>query len=342
MIKRAGREKPQMLVDPFRRPGKLFATALSSAATIGDKWKVAQLRKFVGGQTPEQLLAGPEQTTQAFLEEFGFSSRIIENFFRPFYGGISLDSSLSVSSRFFLWTFKLFGTGQTTLPAAGMGQLPKHLAQRLKKTQFRMGMAVKRINGNTLITEGGEQVKGAAVVIATSAPAAAELLRMAGRDGDLEVRPAKKTATLYYASDEPPFQENLLLLAGDDEACRPINSVAVLTNAAPSYAPIGQSLMSVSVVDVPSDVEAAVAKALPNLCGESAASWHHLKTYHIDYALPDQSPPWSPGSKSRDLGDGLFVCGDHLETASINGALVSGRSCGEAVLAHLGHAPKPA
>ncbi len=36
------------------------------------------------------------------------------------------------------------------------------------------------------------------------------------------------------------------------------------------------------------------------------------------------------------LGDGLFVCGDHRDTASIQGALFSGRRCGEAVVAMLG------
>ena len=36
------------------------------------------------------------------------------------------------------------------------------------------------------------------------------------------------------------------------------------------------------------------------------------------------------------LGDGLFVAGDHRDTPSTQGALVSGRRAAEAVLAHLG------
>lgn len=35
------------------------------------------------------------------------------------------------------------------------------------------------------------------------------------------------------------------------------------------------------------------------------------------------------------LGDGVFVCGDHRDTASIQGALVSGQRAAEAVNAHL-------
>jgi hypothetical protein len=35
------------------------------------------------------------------------------------------------------------------------------------------------------------------------------------------------------------------------------------------------------------------------------------------------------------LGEGLFVCGDHRDTASIQGALFSGGRTATAVLAHL-------
>ena len=35
------------------------------------------------------------------------------------------------------------------------------------------------------------------------------------------------------------------------------------------------------------------------------------------------------------LGGGMFVCGDHRDTASIQGALFSGRRAARAALAHL-------
>jgi len=45
-------------------------------------------------------------------------------------------------------------------------------------------------------------------------------------------------------------------------------------------------------------------------------------------------PPFNP-EQQVSLGDGIFVCGDHRDTGSIQGALYSGRRCGDAVLAHL-------
>ena len=47
--------------------------------------------------------------------------------------------------------------------------------------------------------------------------------------------------------------------------------------------------------------------------------------------------PADPGSarRSTSLGDGLFVAGDHRDTPSIQGALVSGRRAAGAVLREL-------
>ena len=55
----------------------------------------------------------------------------------------------------------------------------------------------------------------------------------------------------------------------------------------------------------------------------------------IPHALPAQPPPLSVRRPVR-IQDGLWVCGDHRDTASIQGALVSGRRAAEAVLAGAG------
>jgi predicted NAD/FAD-dependent oxidoreductase len=60
--------------------------------------------------------------------------------------------------------------------------------------------------------------------------------------------------------------------------------------------------------------------------------WEHLRTYRIAHGQPDQSPPLRPKQRQR-LEQGLWVCGDHRDTGSIQGALYSGRRCAEAILA---------
>jgi hypothetical protein len=52
----------------------------------------------------------------------------------------------------------------------------------------------------------------------------------------------------------------------------------------------------------------------------------------IAHALPAQCAPLHH-RRPVTVGSGLFVCGDHRDTASIQGALVSGRRGARAVLA---------
>ena len=54
----------------------------------------------------------------------------------------------------------------------------------------------------------------------------------------------------------------------------------------------------------------------------------------IPHGQPLQNAPLK--LKQRvSLGDGLFVCGDHRDTASLQGAMYSGQRTAAAVLSHL-------
>ena len=47
-----------------------------------------------------------------------------------------------------------------------------------------------------------------------------------------------------------------------------------------------------------------------------------------------QAPP-TDFNRSVDLGQGLFVCGDHRDSATLNGALLSGRRAASAAASYL-------
>jgi predicted NAD/FAD-dependent oxidoreductase len=54
----------------------------------------------------------------------------------------------------------------------------------------------------------------------------------------------------------------------------------------------------------------------------------------VPHALPDESPAARRNRPTTPLvAPGLWICGDHCHSASINGALASGRLCAEAILA---------
>ena len=81
-------------------------------------------------------------------------------------------------------------------------------------------------------------------------------------------------------------------------------------------------------------VEHAVRAQLRLVYGVDPRRWQLVGTYAVADALPAMLPPLAV-RQDVDLGDGLFVAGDHRDTASIQGALVSGRRTAAAVLRHL-------
>jgi len=120
----------------------------------------------------------------------------------------------------------------------------------------------------------------------------------------------------------------------------PINHFCVPSQIAPSYAPSGAALLSVTVQGKNKQqfesLEAAVRTQLYEWFGSETLGWKHLKTYNILHALPAQEPP-TPLSLVRParLSPGLYICGDYTDTASINGAMASGRRAAEAIIQDL-------
>jgi hypothetical protein len=139
---------------------------------------------------------------------------------------------------------------------------------------------------------------------------------------------------LYFAADESPVKEPILLLNADEPG--PVNNLAVMSDVAPSYAPAGAALISASVLGSPTQDDAALSMAvreqLTSWFGPAVQGWRHLRTYRIRHALPDQTAPaLDEPERPVRLDDGLYVCGDHRDHGSIHGALASGWRAAQAV-----------
>ncbi len=166
----------------------------------------------------------------------------------------------------------------------------------------------------------------AAVVVATDGPSAARLL-------NLPPVGSKRVSCCWFAADRPPFDDPVLVLDGARSG--PVANVAVLSNVAPGYAPPGKALIAAAAPGGHGDDLADRARdQLRRWWGPQVDSWRLLRTDHIAHGQPVQRPPFHPKQPVR-LAEGLFVCGDHRDTASIQGALHSGRRTGEAVQAAL-------
>lgn len=323
LVRHAGRF--HHFVDPWRRPSKLVSTALSPLASLGDKLRVASLRRRVCRLPLEQLYQRPETSTLDALRAQGFSERMIDHFFRPFLGGIFLDPELRTSSRMFEFVFRMFSLGEAALPAHGMEALPRQIAEGLPQASIQCNARVVEVTTQGVKLEDGTGWSAKSVVVACEGPATAKLL------GEQPPDHWQSVTCFYYAAPKTPVKEPILVLNGDGRG--PINNLCVPSQVSPAYAPQGKSLVSVTVLGCSEDeaLEQQVRQQLVSWFGEPVHDWQLLKAYPIHYALPSQSN-LTPVQKDVVRADGIVVCGDYLDTASLQGAMSSGRRAAEAVI----------
>lgn len=317
--------------DPLREPRHLLATALASVGTVADKLRVFGLRRDVGRGELEALLERPETTTRERLVELGFSARIIDSFFGPFFGGVFLEDELHTSSRKFDYLFRLFSTGVAALPAGGMGKVPEQLAARLPNHAVRLKSPVRRIDAAGVETESGEKISASQVVLACDPWNAACLL---GSDKTLRAHGA---VTMYFAAPAPPISDPILVLNGEGSGI--VRSLCVPSQVSPGYAPNGQVLVSVSLrsdtrLSQATELSGQVIAEMRTWFGPAVERWEHLRTYEIPQALPPQDTIAPPSHRTRFAMDpsGILVCGDSHDVASIQGAMRSGREAAEHLL----------
>lgn len=308
--------------DPRRAPTWAPGTVRAPIGSLRDKALIASLAAQAALHSADTLLSRPETTTYDALRARGLSDEVIDRFLRPFLSGVFLEPDLTTSSRFFDLVWRSFARGEQVVPAGGMGELPRQLAEGLP--DVRLSTPAEQVRAGRVRT-GGEELRPRAVVVATDAPTAATLLP------GLVVPASCGVTTHYHLAPEPPVDQPAVVLDGERRG--PVASSVVLTNAAPSYAP-GRHLVSSSVVSGDAS-EPAVRAHLARLYGVDTSRWQHVRSYEIPHALPRQDPPMGRFRRSVRLEAGLFVCGDHRDSASIQGALVSGRRAAGAVLAEL-------
>ncbi|XP_060192866.1 15-cis-phytoene desaturase, chloroplastic/chromoplastic [Lycium barbarum] len=331
------------VADPLRHFSDSLQSLTNPIGTVVDKLLIGLTRLNVLTKEDDEILSAEEVPTIDLLKKIGFSDTILERFFRPFFGGIFFDRELQTTSRLFNFIFKCLALGDNTLPAKGIAAIPEQLASKLPldsilfntrvvsvdlESNSSSRMRVKLQNGEMLESEFG-------VILAVEEPEAVKLL--AG-EKTAEVRePVRSTVCLYFSADQEkvPVRDPVLLLNGSGKGI--VNNMFFATNVAPSYAPAGKALVSVTLVGVYGDVADEdlvdrVMKELSGWFGESAVgSWSYLRMYRIGFAQPNQCPPTNL-KKNPKIKPGLYICGDYVTSATFDGALVSGKKAAETLL----------
>ncbi|MBR8641256.1 FAD-dependent oxidoreductase [Streptomyces tuirus] len=317
---------------PVAVPGRQVSVPRSrSGAPLGtavDQARLGAALTRLAGTPAERLLARPELPAGEALAARGLPARTIDGFLRPLLAALLCDPDLTTSSRCADLALRAFASGRLCLPEGGAEALPELLASTLPPGTVRTGVRVTSVSTTAVTTAEHGEIRCRAVLVATDARAAAELLP------GLRVPEFHPVTVVHHTTDEPPETGASLLL--DADLGGPVAHTAVVSRVDPSRAPAGRALVSSTVLGrPPGDADTAVRMHLARLYGVSTARWETLAVHHTAEAVPAMRPPHDLRRPVRLLA-GLYVCGDHRDTSTVQGALHSGHRASAAILADLG------
>jgi len=315
--------KQERIGDPLRDLSSLIPTLTASVGGLMNKMRILRLKLRLSGKNIDQIFQQEVKTTRATLsEDYGFSDKIIDRFFAPFFSGIFLETDLKTDRKMFDFVFKMFGEGYAAVPNLGMEEISKQLAVNLPADSILTNAKVQSIDKQEVKTEDGQTFRANKILLATQATSLVK-----------DILPNTKTkyvstTNVHFIADEAPLQKGIIAL--NTHKNRLVNNICVINKVAPGYAPKGKNLISLSIVGnagfSDKNLEINIKKELKKWFGNAVEKWEHLDTRHINYALPDQQNVSNEiNPVDLKINENIYVCGDHLLNGSINAAMKTGR-----------------
>jgi phytoene dehydrogenase-like protein len=321
-----------VLSDPLRDPKALVSSLLSDAATLADKLRTLGMvvRTSTVGISAGEGNGGADTSTLQYLKSAGLSGWYIDSFFRPFYGGITLNRELTTSARVLRFTLRMLASGRTVVPALGMGEIPRQLASNLPESTIQLNSPVEHLlrKGDQVVgvSVAGEEHEADAVVVATDAPAAGALTGEAVPEGSVG------EVCLYYETDGLRSGKKILLNAEDGAF---VNNAVEMSNISKKYAPPDRHLLyavALTGMDLPDGN--LYRRGIEDLSRwYPGADFRPLALRRIPFGQFAQPPGiHNRLPENTTKTPGLVLAGEYTEDSSINGSMLSGEKAAGAVI----------
>ncbi|MCO4814350.1 MAG: FAD-dependent oxidoreductase [Flavobacteriales bacterium] len=311
--------KQKIIGDPLKDPSLVFSTLFSGIGNFSDKFKVLKLNFILKKKSLSEIFSDKEQSTLSYLRGFGFSSEIINDFFKPFFSGIFLETKLETSSRMFEFVFKMFGEGIAAIPRKGMEAIPKQLSQKLKQTTIKFNTKVATIEGKEITLVDGNKLESHYTIVATEASNLCKALNRPPMEW-------RSCHNLYFETEDKVVRKRLIGLISEKGAL--INNIAYSTSLK-CFSKEKKELLSVTVIDDQNlsqeELVIRVKSELKDYCDINAGRL--IKQYDIPMALPKLTKlKHKELSSETRLHNNLFLAGDTLLNGSLNAAMISGET----------------
>ena len=307
----------QIVSDPLRDISKVFSTIFSNITTVSDKLKILSLKNSLSNYNIEEDKTD-DITTLRFLKQYGFSEKMIDNFFIPFFSGIFHEKTLDTSSKFFKYVFSNFNNGLASLPEKGMQVIPEQLMSKIDIERVMMEKtAINLDDGNKVIFDDGDIIKGENIILTGESTTLAEKIKYEYNEVN----------TIYFTTENEIENGDYIHLYPEDDL---INNIAIPSSISSAYSNGHSHLISITILEYDcSDIELIkkIRKRLSNYYGGEPGSYDFLRTFSISKATIKQ--PVGHFERKKIVKNGLIIAGEQATNGSIEGAIISGLNAAE-------------
>ena len=315
----------KIIGNPLKDMSLFFPTLFSGIGSFSDKLKIMKLNNHLKKKSLVAIFSFKEQSTLSYLTDFGFSNKIINDFFQPFFSGIFLEPDLKTSSRMFEFVYKMFGEGYAAVPKAGIEAIPKQLFRNLKNTTFNFNTKVTSLNGSEIMLEDDTKLESLFTIVATDASNLIPNLKMNSIKW-------KSCHVLYFETKSRVIRRKLIGLIAEKESL--INNIFYATSLK-TATQTKKELLSVTIVDDKNLTHDLLIKRvkceLKKYCGIHYDKF--IKHYHFPMALPNLVDlQYNMAPSETCLAPNIFLAGDTQLNGSLNAAMISGETAALGVI----------
>ena len=310
----------EILSDPFRDPSTIFETFFSGMTTFKDKIKILTLKRALSSYCISEDQS-EDMTTLKYLKSYGFSNKIINGFFKPFFSGIFLENQLETSSKFFKNVFSNFNKGYAAVPINGMQAIPDQMVKNLNPHNLLLGnKVIEAKNPEKIVLENNEIIE-------------AKYMVLTGGSNSLvnnHIVEFNSVRTFYFSSRVKVKHPKYINLFPYDSL---INNIAILSSVSENYSPEGNTLFSITIIESDlskSELIDIIQDKLSTYYGDEKSNYIFMKEINIKQATIKQKTGYFD-LKIEDKKNILFA-GDYTTYGSIEGAVVSGIKTAEKLI----------
>ena len=313
------KDSSTIISDPMRNFSKILNTIFSTAASLSDKIRVLKLKNHLSDYSIE-LDDSKDMQTIDYLRGYGFSEKIIGNFFNPFFSGIFLEDRLETSSKFFKYVFSNFNSGLAVLPKNGMQEIPNQIFSNIDPSQILLNTQVDKIlPGNKLELSNGSTIVFNSLILTNESCALA---------GQPSIN-YNSVSTAYISTNRSFKDSRYIHLFPQDDL---INNIAFVSSVSPNYAPKDKTLLSISILGKNEiiGIDKKLKQKMVFYFGGDISDYTVEKTINTKKATLNQLPGFYE-NKIKQEGNVIFA-GDHMFNGSIEGAAISGIKAYERII----------